>query len=468
MPEVSELPQTVGTWSAAELGHFYSSHRTDLLRYAARISGDAIKAEEFVQDALVKVLLAAPELGSAEHGLAYFRKTIQSLVIDQLRREGRSPRLVVLDEALEELNAASVTSDEDLSQHLVVVEDAVIVREALSLLSPAERTALLMWEVEGKSRAEIASLLGIRESSLRQTLFRARKSLRRILAERIIDESRGLTALDLLSHSYRKIAVATKQGSKVALSLALVAASFFGFASLSDANFQQISQPRVVAENDGDQGSAPLVGNPRERLSNPSKILDDVGSLDASKSEGVSTKSSLREFNNLSGTSNWFGLDSDGIPLGFVVSDALGNLGELFLTRKSPVITETGLMASYLVGTKSGAVNVLLDQSVMTDAFGTSFVASVSVGINGFWRPLAFSYMTSDIERLSTGNYLLTAILEVEEVLEGGVDLESPQTGRDLTSTPSQIALKLVLDPTKTSILAQSVQISANSQKGKA
>lgn len=468
MREVKEPPVSIGVWSTAHLGHFYSVHRTDLLRYATRLSGSPLKAEEFVQDALVKVLLAAPELESAEHGLAYFRKTIQSLVVDQLRREGRSPQLILLDDASDEIDVVSATTNEDLSQLLVSADDAVIVREALSLLSPAERTALLMWEVEGKSRAEIASLLGIRESSLRQTLSRARKSLRRILSERVIDEARGLTALDMLSHSYRKLEKVTNKGSRIALSLILMVAGFFGLSSLSVSDRQQEFLSGAVQDGESNKVSSSNLDTLTDSRSAKSESAKVTNSQETELAEAATPKSPVREFNNRAEVSNWVGLDAEGIPLGFTVSDASGNVGELFLSRKTPIVSETGLMASYLVGAKTGAVNILLDQSVITDAFGTSFVATVAIGIDGYWRPLTLAYIASEIERLPTGNYLLSSNLEVDEVLYGGVALPSPRGGRDLTSNPSYLAVKLVLDPTKTSILAQSVVVSANSQEGKA
>ena len=220
--------QSPELWSIAELGAFYTAHRFELKTHADRILKDSSRADEVVQDAFIKVMLAAPELTSEDHALSYLHRTIENLCIDLFRAEGRRPNLVLLDDATAEVE--STWQDQgDHSQVLSAAEDAAIIRQALALLSPAERTALVMWEMDGRSTAEIAAELGIKESSVRHTVSRARTSLRTILSTLIIDEERGLTALDLLSTSYKKAAELAKKSSRAALSLFLVVGAFLGF-----------------------------------------------------------------------------------------------------------------------------------------------------------------------------------------------------------------------------------------------
>jgi hypothetical protein len=90
-----------------------------------------------------------------------------------------------------------------------------------------------MWEVEGRSTKEIAKELGIKESAVRHTVSRARASLRKILSELVIDEARGLTALDLLSTTYKKATEIAGKSSKIALTFILVLTAFLGLNSLT-------------------------------------------------------------------------------------------------------------------------------------------------------------------------------------------------------------------------------------------
>jgi RNA polymerase sigma factor (sigma-70 family) len=177
-------------------------------------------------------MLAAPELESDNHALSYLHRTIENLCIDLFRAENRRPNLVALDDASAEVESTWQVSG-DHSQAISAAEDAAIIRQALSLLSPAERAALVMWEVEGRSTAEIAKELGIKESTVRHTVSRARASLRKILSELVVDETRGLTALDLLSTTYKKAAELTGKSSKIALTFILVLTAFLGLNSLT-------------------------------------------------------------------------------------------------------------------------------------------------------------------------------------------------------------------------------------------
>jgi RNA polymerase sigma factor (sigma-70 family) len=231
-------------WSVAELGAFYTEHSFELKTHANRILKDSLRADEVVQDAFIKVMLAAPELASAEHALSYLHRTIENLCIDLFRAEGRRPNLVALDDATAEVESQWQVQG-DHSQVITAAEDAAIIRQALALLSPAERTALVMWEMDGRTTAEIAAELGIKESSVRHTVSRARASLRTILSTLIIDEERGLTALDLLSTSYKKAAELAKKSSRAALSLFLVVGAFLGFHAFTGHETKLVAQAPV-------------------------------------------------------------------------------------------------------------------------------------------------------------------------------------------------------------------------------
>jgi RNA polymerase sigma factor (sigma-70 family) len=262
-------------WTVAELGAFYTEHRSELLAHANRVLKDSAKAEEITQDALIKFMLAAPELESTDHALSYLHRTIENLCIDLFRLEGRRPNLVVLDDATAEVEAAWQV-DGDHSSAISAAEDAAIIRQALAMLSPAERAALVMWEMEGRSTSEIASELGIKESAVRHTVSRARASLRRVLSELVIDEERGLTALDMLSTSYKKAAVLAQKSSKVALSLLLVVTAFLGFNSLTgnEGNIQvndlAISAPTTVTEEAVTPAAPVVVVEPTQKVSKKS------------------------------------------------------------------------------------------------------------------------------------------------------------------------------------------------------
>jgi DNA-binding CsgD family transcriptional regulator len=217
------------------------------------------------------------------------RATINNLSLNVIRARGSRPNLVALDSdtSAERLAEIAVENYIPADESISAAEDAAIIKLALAQLSPAERAALVMWEMEGRSTSEIASELGIKESAVRHTVSRARASLRRVLSELVIDEERGLTALDMLSTSYKKAAEVAQKSSKVALSLLLVVTAFLGFNSLTgnEGNVQvndlAISTPTTVTEEAVTPAAPVVVTEPTQKIS-------------AKKSSGIS----VEEFND--------------------------------------------------------------------------------------------------------------------------------------------------------------------------
>jgi RNA polymerase sigma factor (sigma-70 family) len=285
---VATSPATTNEWTVADLASLYSEYRLSLISQARRMLRSDSEANEVVQEAFIKFILAAPELDTKERALAYMRATINNLSLNVIRARGSRPNLVALDSdtSAERLAEIAVENYIPADVSMSAAEDAAIIKLALAQLSPAERAALVMWEMEGRSTSEIASELGIKESAVRHTVSRARASLRRVLSELVIDEERGLTALDMLSTSYKKAAEIAQKSSKVALSLLLVVTAFLGFNSLTgnEGNIQvndlAISTPATVTEVPV-APSAPVEITPTQKVSAP-------------KSSGIS----VEEFND--------------------------------------------------------------------------------------------------------------------------------------------------------------------------
>ena len=438
-------------WTVAELGAFYTEHRSELLAHANRVLKDSAKAEEITQDALIKFMLAAPELESNDHALSYLHRTIENLCIDLFRLEGRRPNLVVIDDAQAEVEAAWQVSG-DHSQVISAAEDAAIIRQALALLSPAERAALVMWEMEGRSTEEIAAELGIKESAVRHTVSRARTSLRRVLSELVIDEERGLTALDMLSTTYKKAAELAQKSSKAALSLVLVFAAFLGFNSMTGNDGVVAPTTSVL--------SAPVAGNDAPATTEPT-----VAATSATPSPSISypAKKSNEMVSGLaikSAKLSWAGLDSEGLPIALNVSGRTGEIGKIRVNKNVPVATEAGTVLSTQAITASGGPNVMILQTITVDGNGTSYkLDGLSYGRDEFWASAETGATTAEFERMSNGQYLVTVRISILSTLPLGYVAPVGTRGYDLTGTPKSVTTRLILNAGKTQILAQSIYV---------
>jgi RNA polymerase sigma factor (sigma-70 family) len=404
---------------------------------------DSAKAEEITQDSLIKFMLAAPELESQEHALSYLHRTIENLCIDYFRMEGRRPNLVVIDDAQAEVEAAWQVSG-DHSEVLTQAEDAAIIRQALALLSPAERAALVMWEMEGRSTEEIAAELGIKESAVRHTVSRARTSLRRVLSELVIDQERGLTALDMLSTTYKKASELAAKSSKVALSLLLVVTAFLGFNSMT-------GREGVLPTVSTNDSSGATAGSASTDSPSPAPSLSMPAKKSSTMVSGVYVKS---------GKATWPGLDNEGVPTGFTVAGENGPIGKIRVNRNTPISTEEGTILATQAITSGGGPNVMIDQTITVDGNGTKYeVSYVALGIKGSWAVANADATSVDFERMSNGQYLMTVTISLLSTPTSEFVIPVGDRGYDLVGAPKTITSRLLLNASKTQILAQAVLV---------
>jgi RNA polymerase sigma factor (sigma-70 family) len=434
-------------WTVGDLGAFYTEHRSELHAHASRVLKDAIRAEEITQDALIKFMLAAPELESEEHALSYLHRTIENLCIDLFRAEGRRPNLVVLDDATAEVEA-TWQNNGDHSAAISAAEDAAIIRQALALLSPAERAALVMWEMEGRSTEEIAAELGIKESAVRHTVSRARASLRRVLSTLVVNEETGMTALEALSTTYKKAAELAQKSSKAALSLLLVITAFLGFDSMTGNEGVRVP---AIAESSITAGTTPSTS--KTATSSASPTAKAVATAAAKKAQIATLNAKIAAL-------AFYGLNKDGIPAGFSVTDSKNIAGIGRVTKGVTTVSDDGIVVNNQFITGSVGPNVLIDQLITVDGTGTRYSTNgINIGWVGNWNSVEVKSTDSSIDRLSNGQYLITATFNLGYLNESDFLIPTGSRGYDLADAPKSITTRILLNSGKTQILSQVVQV---------
>ena len=440
----------VSEWSIADLSALYAEQRSSLTAQARRILRNQADGDEIVQEAFLKFILAAPELDSRERALAYLRTTVNNLCLNQIRATGSRPNLVAIDSETSQEKIAEISATNHISfdTNIAAAEDASIIREALARLSNDQRTALVMWEMEGRSTEEIAEALGTTPANVRHVVQRARASFVRVLATWVVDEETGATALDALSTSYKKAAELAKKSSKVALSLLLVLVAFLGFNSITG---NEITKSPVTAIATTNSNAA----NPAPTASASATAASDLVSKSSQLLAGVNAKTNPFDF---------AGLDADGIPTGFTATDGL-HTGKIYVAQGTPVVTIDGTdLRITTMSQDAKAVNVLLNQEFSMSATGTTLSIDPTVSINHSWVPLNVSTANTDITRLPDGNYLVTSVLVIDSAVDTGT-IVPVSRGFDVSSAPSTITTRLVMNPGKTKVLAQAIYVQTKGAK---
>jgi len=449
----AQAPATVAAWSVSDLSALYTQNRSSLIAQARRILRSDADAAEVVQDAFLKFILAAPELDTVDRAMAYLRTTVNNLCLNVIRATGSRPNLVPLDSDTTQERLAEIAAENYISMDatLAAAEDASLIREALSRLSQVQRTALVMWEVEGRTTKEISQAIGTSEKNVRHVVQRARASFVRILSEWVVDENTGATALDALAGTYKKAAELAKKSSKVALSLLIVMVAFLGFNSITGSEFNTPSVIRNLVQE------VPTSPQPLPLVQSPNSTNEELSVEELTRDNSLIN---FRAVNSL-----FAGLSKDGLPIGFTVSDSTGEIGSIGLSSQSAIKNPDGyVLVSYLQSYGAEIINLLMSQSITVDGSGTSYYASPSITVAGSWFPLTQSGSASTIIRLSNGNYLLTATLYIDSTIDSPLFVAATG-GLDVDVIPGEITTRIILDSSKSSILAQAINISAKGVK---
>ena len=437
-------------WSISQLSALYTEHRTQLVSQARRITRDEAEANEVVQEAFLKFMLAAPELDSADRAIAYLRTSVTNLSLNIIRARGARPNLVAIDAdtTQERLNEIASENHIDLDTSITAAEDAAIIREALSRLTSDQRTALVMWEMEGRTTEEIATALNTSPANVRHILVRARKSMVRVLEDWVVDEKTGLTALNALSTTYKKSVELAQKSSKAALSLLLVITAFLGFNSMTG------NESPVL----------PMAAQVESETSPMSPVAPSASATATAKAQAAATaaakKAQQAAINAKIAALSFFGLDNNGIPTGFTVTDEDGSFGKARVTKGISTVGTSGILINNQFITGSVGPNVLIDQLITVDGTGTRYsVNGINIGWVGNWNSVEIKSTDSSIDRLANGQYLITATFNLGYLNESDFVIPTGSRGYDLADAPKTITTRILLNAGKTQVLAQAVQV---------
>ena len=145
----------------AEFTEWVAGHQRQLLRSAYLLCGDLHRAQDLVQEALVKVALRWSRLRSG-NPTAYARTIIVRDNISWWRRQREQPRADGPD-------LATVSSDP---------ETALVVHRSLARLAPRQRAVLVLRHFDDLTERETAEILGITVGTVKSTNAAALARLR--------------------------------------------------------------------------------------------------------------------------------------------------------------------------------------------------------------------------------------------------------------------------------------------------
>ncbi|MCB1034514.1 MAG: sigma-70 family RNA polymerase sigma factor [Acidobacteria bacterium] len=152
-------------------------HKDSLVNYLCHVTGNREEAEEFAQEAFLRLYRAAPRYREQGRLAPYLFRIATNLVRSHRRRQRRwsllRPFLEPPSPRAPEETAAAALFEEELCTK---------VREAIAELPLKFRACLVLHEIEGWPYQRIAQAEGCREGTVKSRIHRARQMLKSKLA----------------------------------------------------------------------------------------------------------------------------------------------------------------------------------------------------------------------------------------------------------------------------------------------
>jgi len=173
----AELLEQARKGKEAAFVALYERHRDCVFRFAYRMLGSVPLAEDVTHDCFLS-LLSKPGLfdPSRSSVRTYLCAAARNLAYGRLRRMGRE---ATVDELLDDCAADTHAGP---LQQVLMTELAETVKGAVASLPPLQREAVILFEFEELSLADIAAAAETDVGTIKSRLHRARERLRRLLA----------------------------------------------------------------------------------------------------------------------------------------------------------------------------------------------------------------------------------------------------------------------------------------------
>jgi RNA polymerase sigma-70 factor, ECF subfamily len=169
------------------LAAMVEQYASTLYRVAYSVLRNAEDAEDAVQEAFVRVLRHRDTLGEVRDHRVWLIRIVWNIVLDRKRRAKTRPETDDVAELERVLPVGGLSAEE----RAAAAQHHAHVLGLVETLPGKEREVLMLSAFEELSSVEIASVLGITESSVRSRLFRARNLMAELLGRTRLERPRS-------------------------------------------------------------------------------------------------------------------------------------------------------------------------------------------------------------------------------------------------------------------------------------
>jgi RNA polymerase sigma-70 factor, ECF subfamily len=178
--EDRELMARIGRADKVALETLFLRHQTQVFRFIQRIVRNEAVAEELTNDVFLGVWLHAQSYEGRSSVMTWILTMAHNRAISALRKRR--------EESLDDDEASHIPDGADDSEVVVQKADkGRLLRQCIGALSPEYREVVDLVYYHERSIAEVSTILGIPEGTVKTKLFNARKRLSELLKEAGVD-----------------------------------------------------------------------------------------------------------------------------------------------------------------------------------------------------------------------------------------------------------------------------------------
>jgi len=157
-----------------------------LYRLALRLTTDPSRAEDLVQDTVLKAFRSWQSFQPGTNIRSWLFTILRNTFINDYRRRQREPIPMDLEAAEPHATLRAVDDEDPEGTFFARIVDAKVL-EAIDRLAEDFREVLVLSDIENLSYAEIADVLGIPVGTVKSRLFRARRQLQEVLYDHAVE-----------------------------------------------------------------------------------------------------------------------------------------------------------------------------------------------------------------------------------------------------------------------------------------
>lgn len=182
MPDIdeSQLIDASLQGNSAAFGQLVQIHQHRLFNAMAHFCGNAVEAEDVVQEAFIQAYLKLAKFQQNSQFYTWLYRIAFNTAISRKRRKRVETSV---DRNREQAGVEPVDGGDAPGDQMIRDEQAALVHKALAMLSDEHREILVLREMDGCDYEQISELLSINVGTVRSRLHRARMQLKERLQE---------------------------------------------------------------------------------------------------------------------------------------------------------------------------------------------------------------------------------------------------------------------------------------------